>query len=67
MTDEHLTSLFNEGTAPERDAAFAGRVDARIERARRGLRLVAFAVRALVILTLAAALFVTVRTLEPDA
>ena len=65
MTDEHLTSLFAEGTAPERDTAFARRVDVRIERARLGLRLLAFAARALVILTLAVALFVTVRTLEP--
>ena len=66
MTDDQLAELFADGTAPERDAAFARRVDARIEHARRGLRLVAFAVRALVILTLAAALFVTVRTLEPE-
>ena len=65
MTDERLTSLFAEGTAPERDTEFARRVDARIERARRGQRLVAFTVRALVILTLAATLFMTVRTFEP--
>ena len=65
MTDERLTRLFTEGTAPERDTAFARRVDARIERARRGLRLLKLAIPALVILTLAAALFVTVRTLEP--
>jgi hypothetical protein len=66
MTEEHLTSLFAEGTAPERDTAFVHRVDAQIERARRGLRIPAFAVRALVILTLAAALFVAVRALEPE-
>jgi hypothetical protein len=66
MTDEHLTSLFADGTAPERDAAFARRVDARIEGARRGRRLVAFTVRALVILTLAATAFVTIRALEPE-
>jgi hypothetical protein len=65
MTDEHLTSLFAEGTAPERDTAFASRIDARIASARRGLRLLAFAIRTLVILTLAAAMFVTVRALEP--
>ena len=65
MTDEHLSSLFAEGTAPERDATFARSVDARIVSERRSLRLLAFAVRTSVILTLAAALFVTVRTLEP--
>ena len=65
MTDEPLTSLFAEGTAPERDTAFVRGVDVQIERERRSLRLLAFAVRASVILTLAAALFVTVRALEP--
>lgn len=65
MTDEHLTSLFAEGTAPERDTAFARRVDARIERARHGRRLLALAIRTLMILTLAAAVFATVRVLEP--
>ena len=65
MTDEHLTSLFAEGTAPERDAAFARRVDARIASERRGRRLLALAIRALVILSLAAAVFLTARVLEP--
>src|SRR5688572_10466210 len=65
MTDERLAQLFAGGTAPERDAAFVRRVDARIGRARLGLRLLAFAVRALVILSLAATVFVTVRALEP--
>jgi hypothetical protein len=65
MTDEHLTSLFAEGSAPERDAVFARRVDARIASGRRGLRLVALVVRALVILMFSAALFVIVRELEP--
>ena len=48
MTDEHLTSLFVEGSAPERDAAFARRVDTRIASERRGRRLLALAVRTLV-------------------
>jgi hypothetical protein len=65
MTEERLAQLFADGTAPEHDAAFDRRVDAQIERERRGLRLLAFAVRSLVIVALAAALFVTVRTLEP--
>jgi hypothetical protein len=65
MTDEHFTSLFAEGTAPERDTAFTRRVDTRIGRARLGLRLLKLAIPALVILTLAATLFVTIRALEP--
>jgi hypothetical protein len=70
MTDEQLegeqlTGLFADGTAPERDAAFARRVDARIASERRGFRLAALAVRALVTLMLASALFVTVRELGP--
>lgn len=66
MTDERLTSLFADGSAPERDTAFARGVDVRIERERRGLRLAVFAVRALMILMAAAALFVTVRVAEPE-
>jgi hypothetical protein len=65
MADDQLAELFASGTAPERDAAFARHIDARIERARRGRRLLALTVRALVILTLAATAFVTIRTLEP--
>jgi hypothetical protein len=65
MADDQLTGLFADGTAPERDAAFAQRVDARIASERRGARLLALAIRTLVILTLAAAMFVTVRLLEP--
>jgi hypothetical protein len=65
MTDEELAGLFAEGTAPDRDAAFARRVDARIGFARARPRLLAPGLRALVILSLAAAVFVTVRTLEP--
>jgi len=65
MADDQLTELFADGTAPERDTAFAQRVDARIASARRDLRLLAFAIRTLVILTLAAAMLVTVRLLEP--
>ena len=65
MTDERLAELFAEGTAPERDAAFASRVDAEIGRARLRLRLLALARRALVILTLAGTVFLTVRTIAP--
>jgi hypothetical protein len=65
MTDDQLTGLFTHGTAPERDTAFARRVDARIASERRGARLLALAIRTLVILTLAAAVYVTIRELEP--
>jgi hypothetical protein len=65
MADEQLDKLFASGTAPERDATFARRVDARIASERRGIRLAALAVRVLVVLAFAAALFVTVRELEP--
>ena len=65
MTDEHLTSLFAEGTAPERDAAFARRVDARIGRMRLGLRLLRLAITALMTLTLAVAVFVTADAIGP--
>ena len=65
MTDEHLTRLFAEGTAPERDPAFAQRVDARIAFERRGRRLRTLLIRILVMLMLAATAFVAVRVLEP--
>ena len=65
MADDQLAELFASGTAPERDAVFAQRVDARIASERRGARFLAFAIRALVIVTLAAAMFVTIRALEP--
>jgi hypothetical protein len=65
MADDQLDELFASGTAPERDTAFARRVDVQIASERRGLRLAALAVRALVILAVAATLFVTVRELEP--
>jgi hypothetical protein len=65
MTDERLATLFAEGSAPERDAAFACRVDAEIGGARRRLRLLVLAMRALVMLTLASTVFLTARTIEP--
>ena len=65
MTDEQRTELFADGTAPERDAVFAQRVDAQIASERRGFRLAALVVRSLVILMFAAVLFVTIRELEP--
>jgi hypothetical protein len=65
MTDERLGRLFAEGTAPERDAAFAALVDAEIGRARLVRRLLVIAMRALAVLTLASAAFLTARTIEP--
>ncbi len=65
MADEQLTGLFADGTAPERDAGFARRVDARIASERRGRRLLALAVRVLAILIVAATAFAAVRFLEP--
>jgi hypothetical protein len=65
MADEHLNSLFVEGTAPERDAAFARGVGARISRARLGLRVLKLAIPAVVIMTLAAAVFVAVEAIGP--
>jgi hypothetical protein len=65
MADDQLAELFADGTAPERDAAFARRVDARISLARLRQHLLVHAMRALVVLTLAGAAFVALRTLEP--
>jgi hypothetical protein len=64
MTDDHLTKLFAEGTAPARDATFVRRIDAQIAAARRALRVQAFTIRAVLLATLAATMFVMVRALE---
>lgn len=65
MTDKQLSDLFAEGTAPERDPAFALRVAAGISRARLRTRLLALALRASAILMLSVALFVVVRLIKP--
>jgi hypothetical protein len=65
MTDPRLADLFAEGTAPERDAAFVARVTAGIGRARLGARLLTLALQAAVTLTLAIAVFVAGRLIEP--
>lgn len=64
MTDEQLVELFARGTAPERDAAFARRVDAEINRMRFARRLVR-AMHSLVLPALAGALFMAIRGIEP--
>lgn len=65
MTDTQLTDLFAEGTAPERDTAFALGVAAGIGRTRVRLRLVALARRATVMLILSVAAFVAIRLSTP--
>jgi len=65
MADEQLAGLFAEGTAPERDAAFAQCVGVRIVSERRGARDLALSVRLVVMLTLGVMAFATVRLAEP--
>lgn len=65
MTDERLSHLFAEGTAPERDAAFAAQVAAGIGRARLRIRLLALALRAAAVLLFVGAAFLAARAVEP--
>ena|SRR6186713_2530456 len=65
MTDEQLSDLFTEGTAPERDAAFALLVESSIGRARRRGRLLGLGLRVTVLLLLAIPVFVASRMLAP--
>jgi hypothetical protein len=65
MTDTQLSELFAEGSAPERDPAFALRVAAEIGRTRLRMRLLALALRAAVMLIPFVAVFVASRLIEP--
>lgn len=65
MTDKQISDLFAEGTAPERDPAFALWVEAGIGRARLRVRLLALALRATVVLMLSGAVFVASRPIKP--
>jgi hypothetical protein len=65
MNDNQLSDLFAEGTAPERDPAFALRVAAGIGRTRLRMRFQALALRATVMLMLAVGMFVAIRLSEP--
>lgn len=65
MTDKTLADLFAEGTAPERDPAFALSVAAGIGRTRLRMRLLALALRATVMLMLSVAMFVAIRLSKP--
>jgi hypothetical protein len=65
MTDQQLSDLFAEGSAPERDPAFMLEVIAEIGRARLRTRLQALALRMTVLLLLAVALFMASRLISP--
>lgn len=65
MTDPQLSDLFTEGTAPERDPAFALWVASGIGRARVRGQLLAFGLRAAVLLVLAVPVFVASRLIAP--
>jgi hypothetical protein len=65
MTDPQLSDLFTEGTAPERDPAFALRVASGIGRARLRRRLVGIGLRVTVLLMLSVPVFVASRLITP--
>ena len=65
MTDDQLSDLFAEGTAPESDPAFARRVAAGIGQARLGARFVALALRTSVVLMLAGVAFAAAAVIKP--
>ena len=65
MIDQELAKLFARGTAAERDARFAARVEAEIRKVRSSIRLPHVAVICLLALALAAALYLTGRTIAP--
>ena len=65
MTDNQMSALFAEGTAPESDPDFALRVAAELNRARFGARLGALALRATVVLMLSGVTFVAARAVKP--
>ena len=65
MTDDQLSDLFDEGTAPEHDPDFALRVAAAINRERVGARLGWLALRATVVLMLSGATFMAAGLIKP--
>lgn len=65
LTDQQLSELFAEGTAPERDPAFAEWVAAEIGRTRLRTRLLSIALRAAVMLMPLVAVFVASRMIGP--
>jgi hypothetical protein len=64
LTDKQLSELFAEGTAPERDPAFAHWVAAGIGRTGFHMRVLALALRVAVMLMLAVVLLVASRLIE---
>jgi len=65
VTDQQLSDLFTEGTAPERDPAFALWVASGIGRARLRRRLLALGLRVTVLLMLSVPVFVASRLIAP--
>jgi hypothetical protein len=65
MPDKQLSELFAEGTAPDRDPAFALQVAAEIGRSRIRMRFLAPALRAAVMLMLAVVIFAASTVIEP--
>jgi hypothetical protein len=65
VTDQQLSDLFTEGTAPERDPAFGLQVAAALGRARLRRRLLALGLRVIVQLMLAVPVFVASRLIAP--
>ena len=65
VTDQQLSDLFAEGTAPERDHAFALQVAAAVGRTRLRRRLLALGLRVTVPLILSVPIFVASRLIAP--
>ena len=65
MTDQPLSNLFTEGSAPQRDPAFTFRVASGIGRARLRRQLLALGLRVTVLLILAVPIFVASRLAAP--
>ena len=65
MTDQPLSDLFTEGTAPERDLPFTLWVASGIGRARLRRRLLALGLRVTVLLMLSVPIFVASRLIAP--
>lgn len=65
MTDQPLSDLFTEGTAPERDPAFTLWVASGIGRSRLRRRLLALGLRVTVLLMLSVPIFVASQLIAP--
>jgi hypothetical protein len=65
MSDQQLSDLFAEGTAPESDPGFTGRVEAEIGRVRLRSRLLAVALPACGVLMLSGVLYEAAAVIRP--